>query len=225
MCCSLFQLVQVYLLRQLLFLTYVARGCLLLRFQCIGMFFISPIASCIVASSGKMVATSTLEAFSSGGWTCVSVVVCPVATLGADWPVRRLRAVSGSIRTLIPHTVPSWSADPLHLRVILSLAVAILASFYHLTAFVGYFKRLCGFSYRFQVSIFPYDFVAKLGVLCLYHSHHDYCVVQRDGEVTVKRLLPAFRLKIRKVHIRCPSGVKPLVKLQGVVAIRFEVLI
>jgi len=57
------------------------------------------------------------------------------------------------------------------------------------------------FSYRFQVSIFPNDFIPKLDVAGFDHCHHVDCVVQGDGTIAMKRLLSAFRLEVSEVHV------------------------
>ena len=97
--------------------------------------------------------------------------------------------------------------------------------FHNLTAFTGHFIRRSCFSYRFKVSVLPYDLTSKLAVVCFDYSRHGDCIVQGDGEVTIKCLLPAFSHEIGEVHVGCPFGVEQLVQLQGVGADRLEVLV
>ena len=107
----------------------------------------------------------------------------------------------------------------------LSVLCTVSVDFILLIAITGHFIRLSCFSYGFKVSILPYDLTLELPAAGFDYGQHDDCIVQGDGEVTMKCLLPAFSLEIGEVHVGCPFGVEQLVQLQGVVAVCLEVLV
>ena len=167
---------------------------LLLALHCIGS-LVLPVVDHTLAHAGKVIQTPTLEASLSSGWACILVGMHLIPAFGARRYGLCLRLVSGTARPFIPHAEPSWCVNSFQLWITLNLA------FHHLTAFTCYLKCLNCFSYRFQVSIFPSDFIPKLDVAGFDHSHHDDCVVQCDGEIAMKHLLSAFRLKVSEVHV------------------------
>ena len=73
--------------------------------------------------------------------------------------------------------------------------------------------------YGLKASFLPYGLTSKLAIAGFDYSQNDDCIVQGDGKVTMKRLLPAFSLEIGEVHSGCPIGVEQLKQLLGAVGL------